>query len=76
MFVVPRTFKMSSGFWTGGPKEYRKGLKKQFDARLATLRSRLADATDEEEREAIRLEIKAVQTDYEKKVAEIGKMIF
>lgn len=67
---------MSSGFWTGGPEAYLKGLKNQRDEHLLSLRDRLAQATDQGECETIQLEIKATQAEYEKKVAETDRMIF
>jgi hypothetical protein len=67
---------MSSGFWDGGPEAYRKGLDQHYHARLASLRDRLEQSADEAEREKIRIEIQATQSEFDQKASEIRKQIF
>jgi hypothetical protein len=74
--AVPRGLSISSGFWTGGRKAYRKELDQQYHAHLKSLRHPLKHTTDEDELEKIRLQIKAAQSEFKEKAAHIGKMIF
>ncbi len=67
---------MSSGFWTGGPAAYHKGLNQNYYARLEALRVRFEHSADEAEREKIRIEIEATQSEFKNKAADIDKMIF
>jgi len=66
----------SSGFWTGGPKAYRDALTREYDARLAELRERLAQSATGDERQRLQAEIQATQIEYKKKVKEIDGLLF
>ena len=66
----------ASEFWTGGPKAYRDAMTREHDARFAELRAQLAQCAGEEERERLQAEIRATETEYEKKLKEIEGLLF
>ena len=67
---------MSSGFQSDGPAAYRQELDQHYGDRLKALGVRLKNSTDEVEREKIRSEIQATQSEFNQKVAEIDMLIF
>jgi len=67
---------MTNSFWTGGPRAYATGLKREFESRLRQLRERHEKAGDDSKRASIRQEIEAARVEYETKRKQFGRLLF
>jgi hypothetical protein len=67
---------MAMSFWTGGPQAYEDGLRRHFEALLQTLHDRCAECSDNKERQAIQHEITSMEAEHQRKLYEIGWLLF
>ena len=65
-----------SGFWTGGPKAYRKGLAQEAKVEISSLRRCLKTAETEPERQQLLDRIRDVENDYHDKQQDIDQCLF
>ena len=66
----------SSGFWTGGPGAYRKGLREAREQELSVLRTELENAEAESEKEEIKVRMRKVRSEYKQNVRGIDRCLF
>ncbi|HQX50720.1 MAG TPA: hypothetical protein PLY87_21345 [Planctomycetaceae bacterium] len=67
---------MKNGFWVGGAEQHLKAVTRNYNEQMSRLQLRLKDCNSEEQREALKIEIEALESMHKSRLKGIGDLLF